>query len=347
MLKLGALFQRGMFQREAVRTFVFIQTLAVMDRLISCVELFENLSARFAKDRSGSVRGYIPVLQYLTGQLVARARLLKPAKLSEQFDTRSWLKWPRFPKNARLGKGAIAGVVGFCLAFSVYSVNASLQDPATQRIIQDPQFYLGVEGGYGQAQLSSTGLNLITPNIPTTGIFGNQGVNGSVMFGAGNLVDFGAGISFRGELEYQKLGRPHFRAENCCSTTPISFFDRGEIETDSGFANLWLDIKIPDFERTKLFLGGGVGFANHSPTAGATAFSGSVNDAKFAYHLGGGFSHMINPAVEFLVAGRYRDLGKSALGLNGPSQDATSIRHAGFEARIGFRYKLEALVKRK
>lgn len=239
-------------------------------------------------------------------------------------------------------KHALAAAMAVVVAtVSVVSVQASLQDTTRARIIDDPTFYFGVEGGYGRFLLKNNGFNLISPNAPTTGIFGTQSMSGSILFGASNLVNFAKGVNLRGEIELQKIGQPHFIAGNCCVTNSLSALTRG-IETTSGFSNLWIDFDVPGFNRTKVFLGGGIGFANHDLGLGLTTRGSNI---RFAYHLGGGISHALNPMVDFIIAGRFRDLGRTSLGINSQTQARRSLKHTGLEARIGFRYKLEGLVK--
>lgn len=255
------------------------------------------------------------------------------------------------PLSAHIGRGRVkqaalaTGVIGSVM-FSVFSVHASLQDPNTIKIIQDPKFYMGIESGYGRMALNSNGLNLATPGLPKTGMFGDQNLSGSFLFGAANLIQFSKGASLRGELEYQKLGKPNVIKNECCTTTPLSAFSSRDIETNSGFANLWLDFDLP-IKNTKVFLGGGVGLSHHSVSSMNSSFFNNGQSTQFAYHFGGGVSHSLSPAVDFVVAGRYRDLGSSKLSLHNNSGGNRSMQHTGFEARIGLRYKLEALMPRR
>ena len=241
-------------------------------------------------------------------------------------------------KRATLGTGVIIGVLS-----SVYSVHASLQDASTIKFVQDPKFYMGIESGYGRMALSDNGLNLATPGLPKTGMFGDQNLSGSFLFGAANLVDLGNGVSLRGELEYQKLGKPNTLQDN---STPLSMFYSRDVETNSGFANLWLDFDLP-IENTKVFLGGGLGFSSHSVSSIYSSFFSSSQSTQFAYHVGGGISHSLSPGVDFVVAGRFRDLGESKLALQNNPGGNGSMKHTGFEARIGLRYKLESLMPKR
>jgi opacity protein-like surface antigen len=62
---------------------------------------------------------------------------------------------------------------------------------------------------------------------------------------------------------------------------------------------------------------------------------------QFAYHVGAGISHALNDQVDFVIGGRYHDLGISRIDTG--SGGSLMLKHSGFEARIGLRYKLEAL----
>lgn len=323
---------------------------------------FSNIfNARFVRALKNASTAWRRDFRYLNGDLQGHPygwaenrtfsavieQAAKPAALTKRINRQALLDLtkPLFGfakqshvKRAALGTGVIIGVLS-----SVYSVHASLQDASNIKFVQDPKFYMGIESGYGRMALSHNGLNLATPGLPKTGMFGDQNLSGSFLFGAANLVDLGNGVSLRGELEYQKLGKPNMLEDN---STPLSMFYSQDVETNSGFANLWLDFDLP-FENTKVFLGGGLGFSSHSVSSIHSSFFNSNQSTQFAYHVGGGVSHSLSSAVDFVVAGRFRDLGASKLNLqNNPGGDE-SMKHTGFEARIGLRYKLESLMPKR
>jgi len=235
-------------------------------------------------------------------------------------------------------KGLIALGAGVVVAVSVITVHAALQAPGPSLFSADPRYYFGVEGDYGRLQLKKGSLDLLTPAFPKDGILNHPVGSGSVLLGIGNLINLGSGVSLRVEGEYHKLGTRRLDFDGLAGRSPSDFFRR-DVETHSAFANLWMDIDLPDFHRTRLYVGGGIGLTTRGIRAAETVlFDGGP---QFGFHAGGGVSHALNRNVDLTVGGRYLHLGKSNI-TNGIG-DRLTLKHSGFEARIGLRYRLDSL----
>lgn len=178
----------------------------------------------------------------------------------------------------------------------------------------------------------------------TLGAFSNDSKSLQTVFaaritlGASNLVSLSDTISLRGEIEGFL---PQKSSYHTFSLAP--YYDTND-HFYGGFANLWLDMKLPaPLDGTTAFVGGGVGAFHHELTANDSVVYGQESSNKFAYNLGGGIKHNLFGAYDLVVGLRYVDYGRIETPLNGGTNGNYTLKQSGVEANIGISVPLAQL----
>ena len=207
---------------------------------------------------------------------------------------------------------------------------------------QPMEFYLGGAVTYSETDVDSGGFN-------TAGGFPNflgdseDGVGFSLVMGLDNLVQFGNGVSLRGETEFNwRPDQNYITGSFPGPPGPPTFLYRTSVEESfSVFANLFVDVEV--FSPFSVFGGGGIGFAHHDVTTTDFVVAGASSDTEFAYHVGGGVIFDLTQSVSIIGGARYMDLGTSDTPLDGGASGNYTLDHEVVEGRIGVNIKLGPL----
>jgi len=165
--------------------------------------------------------------------------------------------------------------------------------------------------------------------------------------GMDNMVQFGNGVSLRGETEFNwRPDQNYVTGSFPGPPGPPAFLYRTSVEESfSIFANLFVDVEI--FSPFSVFAGGGIGLAHHDVSTTDFVVAGASSGSEFAYHVGGGVIFDLTQSVSIVGGARYMDLGTSDTPLASvvgsvPSGNYT-LDHEVVEGRIGVNIKLGPL----